>query len=302
MPLPNFFVIAAGKSGTTSLHSYLRMHPEVFLPRQKEPNFFMHGSLEDAFSGPADRRIVERHRTLEDYKQLFSEVRSEKAVGEGSFYLYSENARRNIRALIPDARFILMLRHPAERAYSQYLHQRRRGTEPIRDFESALAAEESRRRAGIRHFFIYRDDGYYYAPLKRYFQTFGRERFAIFLYEDFKVNNLDSLRRIFEFIEVDPAFQPATDVQLNIGSLSRAAPLGRFLYTSHPLKNHIKRVLGPRLSSALNNALRGTVAQINSKPAPLLHSETRRQLIAGYREDILNLQDLIQIDLSRWLV
>jgi len=93
--LPNFFVIGAGKSGTTSLWRYLEQHPEVYMSPIKEPKFFaFEGGVPD-FRGPKTPWAV---TDLEAYRALFAGVSEEKALGEASaYYLYTEEAPERIR-------------------------------------------------------------------------------------------------------------------------------------------------------------------------------------------------------------
>ena len=142
--VPNFFIVGTGKAGTTSLHRYLRQHPQIYMSPVKEPSFFA-SEIRGERLGKAFRQHVERRsRDLpeqlkdgrpvkplgwlasdwDDYLRLFQQVDGETAIGEASaIYLWSQTAAANIHAQIPDARIVMMLRDPAERAFSQYLHQ-----------------------------------------------------------------------------------------------------------------------------------------------------------------------------------
>src|SRR5829696_6529096 len=100
--LPNFFILGAGRTGTTTLYNVLKHHPDVFLPTPKEPTFF---------SEPF--QVV---RTPIRYASLFEEAGGHRAVGDASHaYLSHPDAARTLRAFFPDARFVVVFRNPADR-------------------------------------------------------------------------------------------------------------------------------------------------------------------------------------------
>ncbi len=146
MTLPNFLVIGATKSGTTSLYTYLKQHPEVYMP-MKEPNFFaLEGREPPFFRGPEGWKEPSQKRItdLEGYRTLFAGASGEKAMGEVSpLYLYAPQAAYRIRRYVPEAKLVAILRNPVERAYSAYMHLVREDREPL-GFAEALKEEERR--------------------------------------------------------------------------------------------------------------------------------------------------------------
>ena len=114
---PNFFIIGAPRSGTTSLSSYLSDHPDIYFSDVKETGFFHNGVLSH------------KHTTIKDYMEIcFSGTKDKKykAVGEGTTsYLSSKKAVERVLEFNPDAKFIAMLRNPVDMMYSLYLHNRK---------------------------------------------------------------------------------------------------------------------------------------------------------------------------------
>ena len=182
--LPNFLLIGAEKSGTTSIHNHLRAHPDVFMARVKEPLFFAFEGRTVAFKGPGDdefnRRIV---TTPEAYQALFAGAEHYRAIGESSAtYLYYSQSPERAARYVPNAKLIVILRNPADRAYSNFLHGIRAGKERL-DFRAALEAEPERLANGWSPFFSYRAKGWYSAQLENWINYFPPERFLFLLYE-----------------------------------------------------------------------------------------------------------------------
>lgn len=193
--LPNFLIIGATKAGTTSIHHYLDQHPEIFMCKRKETNFFSQDSA-TCFLGDAIR-------TREDYEKEFDVVRNETAIGETSpAYLAVPMAPKNIRDAIPHAKIIAILRDPAERAYSHYLMRRRQKKEFRSSFEECIREEDIDPQRSYKH------RGFYGLQLERYFALFPKEQMKIFLYEDFVRDPKEVLRETFAFLDVDPSFEP----------------------------------------------------------------------------------------------
>jgi len=145
---PNFIVVGAAKSGTTSLFHYLNQHPDVFIPDKKECRFF--SQMPGGFKGPGDEHVNETIiRTYSEYLELFKEAKSETALGDVSpdYMFYYQNSIKNIKETLGQVKIIIVLRNPVFRAFSQYMHFRRDGRENL-SFEEALTQEESRQNQG----------------------------------------------------------------------------------------------------------------------------------------------------------
>lgn len=298
---PNFFIIGVPKSGTTSLYNYLNQHPHVFLPKEKEPNTLFYQYIDGEFSGPPDNNIPRKRKTMQQYIKLFKDVGEATAIGESSIYLYSDNARKTISEIASNAKFILILRNPADRAYSNYLHMRRNFEEPVKDFQEALALEEDRKVKGARFFLFYKTKGLYARYLKKYFSTFPQNQFNIVLYEHWKANNQKTLRGILEFLNVNPNITINTQTNFNVSSTARIPAISYFLHKQTPLKSFLEANLQPLLPKSIRYRIWSFLTSFDIKPAPKLDPQIRKELIDYYRQDIFDLQDLIEMDLSHWL-
>ena len=299
MIMPNFLIIGAAKSGTTSLYTWLKQHPQIYMTPVKETNFF-------AFEGEklnfAKESITEAYlrgfkTSIEAYIEQFQGVSNEIAIGEASpTYLYYPRASERIQHYIPNTKLIAILRNPVERAYSMFLHHIREGIEPFSDFAQALEQEQNRIRNNWWWGSYYIQGGFYYTQLKRYFNRFDKSQIKIYLYQDLKANPHELLQDIFEFIGVDKSFVPDMSIKYNMTGIPRSKFWHQFL--SKP--NFIKASLKPLLPGKLTKHI---VVNLKNRNffKPELDSAIKRELIQVYREDILKLQDLTERYLSKWL-
>lgn len=297
MNLPNFIIIGAAKSGTTSLYSYLQQHPSVYLSPIKETNFFatnfVNGkpTIEELdFTPEQAKRLTFKITNFEAYKQLFAQIDSKvKAVGEISpLYMNSSTAAKNIKYNIPNVKLIAILRNPIDRAYSGYQMQLRNGKE-TRDFASNLSVEE-----------MYIKTGFYYNGLKRYFDIFDRSQIKVFLFEQFKQDPIKVAQKMFDFIEVDDTFIPDISTKFNQGGVPKNKKVYDLLIKSKiskAVREKLKRFIPLEMRRKTENKIRSNLL---SKPQPL-KLEEREILKEIYKEDILKLENLIDKDLQFWL-
>lgn len=299
MTLPNFLIIGAAKSGTTSLYRYLQQHPEIYM-KAKEPSFFALNGEPVQFNGPGDsagfvRRMV---TTFDAYEALFDEISTEKAYGEASvIYLYNEGAAARIQRHIPDVKLIAILRNPVDRAYSSYLHLRRDGRETL-SFPQALAAEAERAANNWEHQWHYTRLGMYHTQLRRYYDRFPRENIAIFRFGDFKREPARVLGEIYEFLGVSGDFMPDMSVKYNVSGQPKLKALHQFLIRPNRLKDWVRPLLPLALRRRLGAAAKQWNIVADKEPMP---EETRRELHALFTPEIVNLQTLTGLDFSHWL-
>jgi hypothetical protein len=301
---PNFFIVGAAKAGTTSLYHYLRQHPDVFMPADKEPWHFC--GLPDPAPYSADR-----YRDFNKYLELFAEAGRCKAIGEASVsYLVSPGAEERIYARYPDARIIIVLRNPADRVYSWYNFLCQYGVEPGLSLERALADEEQRITiaAERRHTrfvdecVLYYQFGLISHHIKRFVERFPKDQIQFLLFDDLKARPKETTRAVFEFLGVDASFTPSSfkvhnptwfplsiRLQHLVASRSRMHP---FLPSGTPIRFFDRKVI-PWV--CWTNAVLGRTRKRRFNPA------TRRELLTRYRDDIRRTEQLIGRSLQAWL-
>ncbi len=296
MTLPNFLIIGAGKSGTTSLYHYLKQHPDVYMSPVKEPRFFSWEGEKLNFHGPGDQAHLKRAQittNFQDYCALFEAANGQKAIGEASTsYLYIEQAAERIHRTMPSAKLVAVLRHPVERAYSQFSKLVAVGWEPLDDIATVFEEEENRIQAHWNPCWKYKGNGFYYEQLKRYYELFDTEQIRVYLYEDFTHAPARVLRDVFQFLGVDDDFTPDLTTQHNTTLLPRNVTIARLFKR----RSALLRLIPGRLRGRLRKA-----ALVKGRSKPELSRASRKRLIEVYRADILKLQGLIQRDLTNWL-
>ena len=231
--LPDFIIIGAQKCGTTSMYANLRRHPQILPSFKKEVHFFDGGSdpsVDDFEKGepwycshfPLRKRMKENQKTFE----------------ASPLYLFNPLAPQRIAHLIPKVKLICLLRNPTERAISHYLHEKRKQRE-LFAIDEALRKEQSRLKPIIGRndykskAFIhqsYKSRGLYKEQLERFFKYFPREQMLVICAEEFFAEPDMCLRRVFEFVGVDPGYEIADLSAKNVASNRESVPPGVYDY------------------------------------------------------------------------
>ena len=314
MTQPNFFIAGAPKAGTTSLYHYLDQHPEIYMSPIKEPSYFAAELRPEnfcpEFQAQVQREVQEargyiRGAMIEkrfggpvvewsDYLSLFREAGHATAIGEASVsYLWSRTAARNIAAKIPDARIIVMLRSPAERAYSQYLQAVSAGLvrRSLRAQVQVHARNESVQFGVLQPWLEF---GMYSEQVRRYLDAFPRGHVRVYLYQDYRRDPKATLRELFQFLEVDESFQPDFSRRLMEPRVPHSVLAGYWLKRMGVWQG-VKRWSPAPLRKALRSAA------VKDPSALSMKTRDKRELQEHYREDIGKLEQLLGRDLRTWL-
>jgi len=314
---PNLFIVGASKSGTTALYSFLKQHPDVFMPEIKEPRFFCKDLIREGDRFLRKNRMNPFHdrgyfgvRSEKDYLQLFKDWGKEKIAGEASpQYLYSKSAAKEIRRFNPDARIIIMLRNPVDWLHSLHSQELRSGHETVIDLEEALRLEQERK-TGRRipvlsnlqapSALFYSDRAKFSAQVERYYDAFDRNQVKVILFEDFKKNNAKTYREVLKFLGLSQKFLPKFDVV----NSSTGLRFGRFkIIGRSPLVTRLLKVsryvLTPGLYRRYKDVMSGLETRVffrgNSLP---MSSELRDRLMKKFDQEVRRLGKLIGRDLA----
>lgn len=297
MALPNFLVIGAGRSGTTSLHHCLGQHSDVYMSPVKSPNFFVAGDrLPDWEVGAARAMAGHWIRDRQAYEALFEGVRAEKAIGEVSpVYLQSIAAPRRILEASPDVRLVAVLRDPVERAWAHFLGRRRDGIEARRRFAEIVEEELALGLPLDVAFGSYVGAGHYHHFLSEYCRLFPAERIRIYLFEDLREAPDALLSDLLEFLGVDPGLEMQQLGQFNATGDIRS-PILRRVWTGSV---GIRTSMRPRLPETVRNGIGRLFLRRLDRAE--LDRELRAKLVAHFRPEIEKLANLIGRDLDAWL-
>ena len=286
---PNFLVIGAAKSGTTSLHDWLGQHPDVFVSRQKGLHFFAADWLRDNANGPGDTGHIQHMASdWNAYLAHFGEADGARAVGDCSPSYFSWWPSRDaIRDRLPDVRIILMLRDPVQKAFSQYTHLVRDGRESL-PFWDALQAEPGRKANRYGALWLYRESACYAEPTERFLEYFGPDRMRIFFFEDMVRSPRAVLAQIFRFLGVAEGAEIRTDEARH----RSGAPRSRLLAATvnHP---GLRRIARKALPGPLVARIGAKATELNTGPKPVLDDRSRAFLLEETQADRQRLSRLL---------
>ncbi len=204
--LPDFLIVGAAKSGTTSLYYYLKKNPYIFMSESKEPWFFTFVDNPPEYISP-DPLAGVIFKT-DQYIELFKNAKDNQIIGEASpSYLYKyEESIKNIKRLYGEnykkLKIIIIIRNPARRAWSMYNHFKKNLNEPL-EFKKAINSEiiRDRMKNNWNIFYDYIGVGEYYDQINAYFTEFSNVK--IFLFEELQKDSLNVIKEITDFLGVD---------------------------------------------------------------------------------------------------
>lgn len=295
---PNFFIVGASRCGTTSMHSYLSAHPDIYMPAYKEPHYF-------ATDFEAPNPWAKRFKEKANYLKLFSDAKEEKVLGEASsMYLFSKDAARNIKKFSPSAKIIIMLRSPVEMMYSLYNHLYYGGVESADTFEKALLLEKDRIKGKslpknqliIKELYQYRGMAMFHDQVKRFYKHFNKSQIKIIIFDDFKKDTKKVYKETLSFLGVNPDFKISFEI----------------INSNKQIKSNILRSLLTKVAFKLNSRnskfLLSLYPMYKKLESTLLKEvrpeqmkeQTKIKLKKEFRPEVIRLGKLIGKNLNYW--
>jgi hypothetical protein len=298
MTLPNFLVIGASRSGTTSLHHYLGQHSDIFMCPRKSPNFFVAEDPLPLREGPVARQMAGQWIcSREGYEALFSAARHETAVGEVSpVYLQSRAAPGRILETCPEARLVAILRDPAERAWAHYMGRKRDGLEARESFEDIIEAELEEGLPEQVAFGSYLGCSRYGHFLARYLDLFPRRQVEVFLFDELCSSPRNLMSRLFSFLGVDPSQSATISISRHHRTGVIRGPVRRGIWTRSVA---LRTTLRPLLSEGIRRL--AAPLFLSNLDKPELDPELRARINRALASDIELCQRLTSLDLAGWL-
>lgn len=287
--LPNFFIVGAPKAGTTSLYYYLDEHPEIFMCPIKEPNYFSHKEI-------VEQNLYYEEKGVENkgqYENLFKCVTLEKAIGEASVsYLFYKNTPLRIQKEVPEAKIIIILRNPADRAFSHFLMDQRLGLVKL-SFDDIVFKKTNHLMANL-YYQQFIELGFYHDQVERYFDCFGTKKVKVLLTEDLKIDLTKVVLDVYDFLGIEDKSLPNLDKKHNVYRKPKNRVV-KNLYSSKKIRTLAKKIIPDQLLSTVKN-----YALVQDKK-PELSNDIRVHLNTLFHEDIISTSKLIKRDLTFWL-
>jgi hypothetical protein len=231
----------------------------------------------------------------DNYRLLFKNVRHETVIGEGSnSYLFCPSSAQNISRQLPNAKILMILRNPVERAWSHYLMNRKLGHPILSDFLEEVDRDTNARPEGWGITANYFRLGLYSEQVKRFLSFFPRDQVEVIFYDDFSRAPQETLSHVFDFLNVDPTFRASINTEKNVAAQPRWPTLHKALLQSG-LFYLVKRRMTDPVKTALEKLL---LTQVG---LPTLSALERRTLASLYDSDIRDLSALLDHCLDDWL-
>lgn len=309
MKKTNLFIVGAAKAGTTTIYDYLCEHPDIYMSPIKEPHFFCSDIRRVNFTQPHYKDfdidigeylklkpLKKRHISYIDniahYNALFEGRLGERYAGESSGgYLCSATAAGEIYDYNPDAKIIISLREPVDRAYSHWKMNIANGRENDKiSFSECIERAYTRpdKAWGVEHLYV--DLSLYYIQIERYMRQFPKENIYIAFYKDLMVSPQNFMDGIYSFLNVE-SMEVNTEKKSN-ASLRSKFPRIKALIQRYQLTQYFDR-------SSVEKVKRLT----SSSDFSVLTEQEKKVIYDRYfKGEILRLQDLLQKDLSVLMV
>lgn len=297
--LPDFLIVGAAKSATTSLHNYLSSHPDIFMSTPKEPKFFSFAAGIRNYNGKGDNEVLSSVvKDYNSYVNIFHSTELYQIRGESSadnLYYYKKVIPLIKKHLSHNVKIIILLRNPVDRAFSAYKHLIRNGREDLSFFE-ALKAEDYRKAKQFEFLWYYKDVGLYSNQVEEYLNSFLNVK--ICFYEEFSDNSKVLYKDILKFLNIDNVIIPEQiDIRYNIGYI----PKNKFI---HKLVNNYDYPLTQRYKTFIPHKFRKNIkAKINyiNKKNGSLSDDIHKSLFDFFYKDIIRLESIINKSCSNWL-
>lgn len=281
--LPNLLIIGAAKSGTTSLHRYLSLHPDIFMSKNKELRYFVprekHGRL---------------HLGETWYRSNFpvdAKIRGESSP-QYTVFPHIKGAPEEIKRVLGNPKLIYILRDPIERILSDYVqivdeyYHRVPLSEMIPTITERLSYPYSR----------------YHFQLTKYLELFPRENILVIFNERMNADPRGTLRRVFEFLDVDAEFWTADfDKRLNTVRTTKYIAPWFDRYAPEFLKRQLREPVLRSKAFRLYRALHW-FSRIGGEPVlkPKLTMEEDLHLQALFKDDVMALRNLLSDPIPEW--
>jgi hypothetical protein len=288
---PNFFIVGAARSGTTSLYEILRKIDGIYMSPFKEPEYF-------APNSPTNQ-CGRYYSHEENYLRLFEKAGAAIALGEASTaYLWDPDAPTTIHKQLPNAKIIAILRNPIQRAYSDYL-QDRHLRNIKRPFVEVLRQElmdkaKNNGKIGIDDFSYIRN-GLYSGNLGAYFALFGRRNVKVIYFEDFTKDSRTAVNALLEFLGVPHRIYDELVEKHNGTTIPRSTIIPSLVHTSGlvSIYHHLPYSLQSLIAKLYKSIEQNLFFKKGSEGRSEMDPEARALLQRTFEPDVRKLEELL---------
>jgi len=291
----DFIGIGTGRSASTWIYECLKEHPEICMSKRKETKFLF------------------KNNNTKEYSNFFQKCDKDKLIGEYTpGYMYSYEAAKNIKKVNSNIKIIACLRNPIERTISSYYFSKTRGEVLFDDLEQRINDD-------LDNFenekISYIERGNYFKYLKHYFRLFPHKNIFVTIFEDIEKNPKKFIHELYNFLDVESNFMPPSlEQKINFATNNRRHFPGftkLFFQTREKLNNtkkgkaiikiikilQLNRIVILLLNLNLKNVKNTKIIEIKKQP---LSQKTKQRLLKLFKNDIENLEKIINRDLSHW--
>lgn len=303
MTLPSFLIIGAQKSASSFVQNCIREHPQTFMPRYELPYF------EDPYY---------KIWSITKFEAQFEPASADAVIGlKRPDYLAKPECPKRIHKHVPQAKLIVVLRNPIERAISAYFWYMQTGAIPIRNLNCGMSKildgsylKNYPKASEIINY------GFYAQQLEGYDKFFAHEQLLVMLHEEFRADPQKTIAKVYRFINVDPSYNPqvitrrpkeSIYAKLRLHWLSLAT---RYIFyketqyedesgkhiASYARDSQVARLLY-RASLGID---RFVLARIFRNERPILRADLRSALYEQYADSINQLEERLKMDLKTW--
>ena len=305
MRKPNLFIVGHPRSGTSSLHHYLKQHPDIFMTAIKEPNFFAR-DFRIASDHFHNKKLYFPYRSENQYLSLYKKWTNEKIAGEASATnLCSKVSAQEINRFNPASKIIMMFREPVEFLHSFHSAARFALGEHLEDFKTALSAEKDRRdgrglskRVITPAWLFYSEFIKYTEQIQRFRYYFDQAQIKIIIFNDFKINPSGIYKEILGFLSVDPNFSPDFDI-VNPNKQLRWPLFKKYTLDSPYFRKTLRLLFSDDTYAGLKNFYKNKM--VKYEPRQALNEEFKLELMHNCKPEVEKLSDFLKKDLvSLW--
>ena len=294
--LPDFFIIGAQKSGTSTLHHILENTNLVSLPKNKETHYFS--------------EFIKKKKKYSWYEKQFFIKKSHELVGEvDPSYIYIDDSARNIKKIVKKPKIIIILRKPIDRAFSHYSMSYRRGIENFSFIEAILNEPqrlENKKEFNLKHF-SYLDRGNYSSQIIKYQEIFKDSEFLFLKFDDLlnKKSKKKLIFSLFDFLGIKRSFidENFNNIHMNKNKTFRFKWIQNILYNDSRFKSLLSKLIK---NSDIKYRIKENIEKINLKNIDCSTDTIYKQLPQGIVDwnnaQIPELEKITDLNLEKWYI